>query len=314
MVESENRMDFSPNLLPNGNERDDPGGAAVPRYILYGDASERPDWFVNIEPLDKRCRERGWLIKPHTHPRMTQVVFCAAGSGTMTIEGDTAPFAPGCVMVVPPHRIHGFHYAEAANGWVITIETHYLDDLLVRAPELRRVLKEPGVFALSQDGLAEVSPTMERMANELQSARKGGAIGAEIQLMSVLLLFLRLWPSDDRAAPVLGSRADLVRRFRELVERSYRAQPLLPDLAGELGVSVSQLRLACKTVAGISPIEIVHDRLLSEAKRCLSYTPMSVTEIADWLGFSDVGYFSRFFTKLASVPPTAFRRQHGAAF
>jgi AraC family transcriptional regulator, transcriptional activator of pobA len=304
MAETENHLDFSLRL-PSSD-----GIAAVPRYILYGDASDRPDWFVNIEPLDKRCRERGWVIKPHTHPRMTQIVFCREGSGHMTIDGDSVPFAPGCVMVVPPHRIHGFDYATAANGWVITIETHYLDDLLIRAPDLRRVLQSAGVFALADIGDKGVNAAMERLADELQAGQKGGAVGAEIQLMSVLLLFLRLWPVVERAEPMLSSRADLVRRFRAIVEQSYRQQPPLPDMAAQLGVSVSQLRLACKSVTGIAPIEIVHDHLLAEAKRCLAYTPMSVSEIADRLGFSDAAYFSRFFTKRASMPPTAFRKMH----
>lgn len=286
---------------------------AVPRYILYGDPGERPDWFVNVEPLDRRCRERGWVIEPHTHPRMTQLAFCAAGGGTMTCEGDAFAFGAGCVMVAPPHRIHGFEYDAGVAGWVVTIQTLYLEDLLRRAPELRRVLDFPGVFALSGGCVDEVSLVFERLEHELAGARQSGALGAEIQFMSLLLLFLRLWPAQDRHRPVLGSRADLVRRFQDLVDRDYRQQPALPAIAQTLGVSVSQLRLACKTVAGISPIEIIHDRLLVEAKRCLIYTPMSITQIAEWLGFSDAPYFSRFFARLAGVAPSAFRKLNGGA-
>lgn len=309
MPESENPMDFSP-ILSSQNDPSD----GVPRYILYGDANERPDWFVNVEPLDRRCRERGWVIKPHTHPRMTQLAFCATGGGSMTSEGDVFAFGPGCVMVAPPHRIHGFEYEENVGGWVVTIQTLYLEDLLRRAPELRRVLDRPGVFALAGHGIDDIAPTMERLQRELAGARQGQALGAEIQLMSLLLLLLRLWPTDDRHRPVLGSRADLVRRFQAVVERDYRLQPALPAIAQALGVSVSQLRLACKTVAGISPIEIMHDRLLIEAKRCLAYTPMSITEIAEWLGFSDAPYFSRFFARLAGTSPSGFRKLNGSGF
>ncbi|PDH68650.1 MAG: hypothetical protein CNE89_03215 [Sphingomonadaceae bacterium MED-G03] len=311
MAVTENHLDFSPKM-PGGNSV---SAAAVPRYILYGDARDRSDWFVNVEPLDKRCRERGWIIKPHTHPRMTQIVYCQQGQGHMMIDGDNQAFAPGCVMVVPPHRIHGFHYAGAAQGWVITIETHYLDDLLIRAPELRHVLESGGVFPLAARCDAQVEPAMAALTEELQAGRRGGALGAEIQLMSVLLLFLRHWPVQDRPDAVLTGRAELVRRFRLLVEAQYRRQPRVSDLAAQLCVSVSQLRLACKSVTGMSPIELLHDHLLAEAKRCLAYTPMSVSEIAHRLGFSDAAYFSRFFAKLASMPPTAFRRQqlHPAA-
>ena len=303
MAESENRMDFSPKV---------PSPAAstnqVPRYLLYGDQGGRPDWFVNVEPLDKRCRERGWIIEPHTHPRMTQLAFCATGGGTMTCEGDTFAFGPGCVMVAPPHRIHGFAYNEGGTGWVVTIQTLYLEDLLSRAPELRRVLDLPGVFPLAESGLIEVPLVMKRLEQELEGAEQSGVLGAEIQLMSLLLLFLRLWPAKEWHRPLLGTRADLVRRFQELVDQEYRTHPGLPNIALSLGVSVSQLRLACKTVAGISPIEIIHDRLIVEAKRCLIYTRMSIGQIADWLGFSDAAYFSRFFSRITGTAPSSFRK------
>lgn len=31
----------------------------VPRYYLHGQADPTDDWFVNVEPLEQRCREIG---------------------------------------------------------------------------------------------------------------------------------------------------------------------------------------------------------------------------------------------------------------
>ena len=44
-----------------------------------------------------------------------------------------------------------------------------------------------------------------------------------------------------------------------------------------------------------------------EAKRSLQYTSMTVSQISDYLGFSDVTYFSRFFKKHAALYPKAYR-------
>ncbi|MDH7639263.1 helix-turn-helix domain-containing protein [Sphingomonas oryzagri] len=284
--------------------------AAVPRYILYGDASARPDWFVNVEPLDQRCRERGWVIAPHTHPRFMQMVVVDEGGGEMSVEGETIPFSSSSILVVPPHRIHGFRYLEATTGWVLTIEINYLADLLVRAPALKTVLDVPGVFDLTVAILPSIAEEISGLAQELAEMRPGNAIGAEIKLLSVLLLLLRNWPaSDGQRRPPADSRSALVERYKELVERRFREQPQLTEVAEELKVSVSQLRLACKTVAGVSPLELMHDRIAGEAKRCLIYTTMSIAEIADWLGFADGAYFSRFFAKAAGKSPTNYRRK-----
>jgi AraC family transcriptional activator of pobA len=108
----------------------------------------------------------------------------------------------------------------------------------------------------------------------------------------------------------MSSQKLLIDRFISLVEARYRDQPALSEYAAELGVSTSKLRHSCQLALGLSPIGIVHDRILSEAKRCLAYTGMSVSGIAHYLGFTDAAYFTRFFTRAASKTPTAFRRGH----
>jgi AraC family transcriptional activator of pobA len=306
MAETENRMDFSPDADVRVGSV---SATSVPRYVLYGDSAPRPDWFVNVEPLEQRCEKDGWLIAPHTHPRFTQLVLVEHGGGETTMEGDTLHFRRGSVVVVPPYRIHGFRYAEATQGWVLTIENNYLAELLQRAPELKAVLQEPGVFDVGEAVLDPISANLEVLAAELAAGREGKAIAAEIQLLSILLNLLRHWPSDALAGLSLVSRADLVTRFKEIVERTYREQRPLTEVASELGVSVSQLRAACKSATGMSPLEIVHDRILSEARRSLAYTTMNVSEIGYWLGFSEAGYFSRFFQKSTGIAPSEYRRR-----
>ena len=65
------------------------------------------------------------------------------------------------------------------------------------------------------------------------------------------------------------------------------------------------------TVAGQSPTQLIHSRMLIEAERQLRYTGMSITEIAYYLGFEDPAYFSRFFTKGMGASPRNFRRSTG---
>jgi AraC family transcriptional activator of pobA len=54
---------------------------------------------------------------------------------------------------------------------------------------------------------------------------------------------------------------------------------------------------------------MIEARLMREARRNLAYTNLSITSIADALGFADPAYFSRVFSRDAGVSPKAFRMQ-----
>ncbi len=72
-------------------------------------------------------------------------------------------------------------------------------------------------------------------------------------------------------------------------------------------MSVPRLRSACHSVSGESPIRIINTRILLEAKRCLTHTNLSVSEIACRLGFQDASYFSRFFKSRCGQTPTLYK-------
>jgi AraC family transcriptional activator of pobA len=109
------------------------------------------------------------------------------------------------------------------------------------------------------------------------------------------------------ADPVVGQRRELMSRFGALVERRYRDNHSVGQIAAALHVSESRLRNTCLATTGQSPIQLLHARVLLEAKRELHYTSKSVREIAFALGFEDPAYFTRFFSRLAGLSPRAFR-------
>ena len=93
----------------------------------------------------------------------------------------------------------------------------------------------------------------------------------------------------------------------DLLERDYAARRPLADYAAELGVTAPHLNRVCKPVTGRTASALVQARLLLEAKRALTYTSMTVSEIAYLLGFVDPAHFSKFFSRLEGLPPSAFR-------
>jgi AraC family transcriptional activator of pobA len=289
-------------------------GSPIPRYFLYGEEGSTEQWLVNVESLALRCQMQGWKIEPHTHPRFAQMIFVRSGRGVMSIEGQSFPFSAPVALIVPCHSVHAFDYEIDTDGWVLTLADHYLRELGARAPEIEEIWRSPRPIAFSkeQQEVADIRQALLRLDSELDRGGPGCLLAAEACLLNVIVSLLR--QSQAAQAPVAsgaGGHAGLVTRFRDLVERRYREGLSVTDFAAELNVTVSRLRTACLAVTGETPIKLLHDRIMAEAKRNLLYSDMSVAQIAYWLGFEDTSYFSRFFHRLGGEPPAKFRAKKG---
>ena len=60
-------------------------------------------------------------------------------------------------------------------------------------------------------------------------------------------------------------------------------------------------------MAGVSPWQHLRARRVLEAKRLLTYSVMTISEIGYSLGFDDPTYFSRFFSSQVGESPAEFR-------
>jgi AraC-like DNA-binding protein len=57
-----------------------------------------------------------------------------------------------------------------------------------------------------------------------------------------------------------------------------------------------------------SPLQIIQDRTILEARRLLRYSDKSIKEIAYEIGYEDIQSFSRFFKKIEGVSPSDFKK------
>ncbi len=288
----------------------------VPRYFLYGETEPTGDWFLNIEPLDQRCRLEGWIIAPHAHPHFVQIIVVKTGSGSITMEGESQQFSGPALIVVPMHTIHSLDYEEGSSGWVLTVADSHIDLLDRHAPELSGLWAAPVAVSCEDDGwLSAADAASGALHRELDAGEIGSVIATEALLTTLFVVILRQLARVGglRKAKLSGGPAELVSRFRGLIENHFSENWPLSKYTQSLRVSLVQLRAACLAANGDGPLKLVHERILIEAKRNLIYTAHSVAKIAYMLGFSDPAYFSRFFTQHVGEPPAQFRTSRASA-
>jgi AraC family transcriptional activator of pobA len=286
-------------------------GRKIPSFFLYGEAPrEHAERTVHVETIAFRSVRHHWKIHPHLHRSLHQLIFVARGSGVALAESESADYRGPALIVVPAGTVHGFEFEPGTQGFVVSLSDDLRREMERREPTVSALFEAPATLELADDALraTDLEQSFAMFAREFPRSTPGHALALDGLLEVILANVMRLSHSFlEGGDAAVGPRRRLVGCFRELIESEFRNNRSLADYASALNVSESRLRKACLSVGEQSPMQMVHARVLLEAKRELLHTSLSVSEIAYSLGFGDPAYFARFFSRRTGMSPTTFR-------
>jgi len=143
--------------------------------------------------------------------------------------------------------------------------------------------------------------------DELKHA--GDTIQAEMLHMLMARFIMkttRLLKASDANLPPQEGKLDLLRNFNLLVETHFKEEHSVSFYAEKLFKSPKTLSNSFGKI-NKSPLKIIHERIILEAKRMLMYSDKTAKEIAYEIGFDDASHLSRMFKKVTGLPPSEFK-------
>ncbi|SMB99467.1 transcriptional regulator, AraC family [Hymenobacter roseosalivarius DSM 11622] len=130
----------------------------------------------------------------------------------------------------------------------------------------------------------------------------------QMLLKRLIIIVTRLAKAQYQAPTGLSDdKLDTIRRYHLLVDTHFRTQHQVQFYAGQLSRSPKTLANLFALYNEKSPLAVIQERLVLEAKRLLLYSDKSAKEITYELGFEDAAYFSNFFKKHTALAPSVFR-------
>lgn len=162
-------------------------------------------------------------------------------------------------------------------------------------------------FQIPEDEIDKFETFWQMFQIEMQSKDDLQLEMLQMMLKRFIILCTRIYKSQLNLSKLEVKEVDIVREFHYLVEQNFKIRHTVKEYADLLNKSAKTLANIFSQVSDKSPLQIIHERKLLEAKRMLRYTDKPVKEIAYELGFEDIQSFSRFFKKSENISPSEFK-------
>jgi len=255
---------------------------------------------VRIVPIPRLAAAGRWRVEAMRSLSEPLLLWFTRGQGRITVGGVTRGYGAHNAIFIPAGVMHGFEVGGQTFGTALFFGRG--NDLNLPAQPRHLRIRDAGTQG-------ELTILLDSIQRELESDRAAHDRAAHhyLGLLGVWLERQIALAEADTPRPDAARR--LAGRYAELLERDFRSGHGVSHYAQALGVTPTHLTRVCKQTCGRSASDLLHDRVIFEARRMLSETRIPVAEVARTLGFTSAAYFTRAFQGRTGKTPSAFRRQ-----
>ncbi len=254
-------------------------------------------------------------MAPHIH-EFYQIIWFRRGQGTHRIDFVDYPVTDNTIFFVAPGQIHAFDGMENYEGVIILFNANFLaneessENIFLKYNVFNAYDSLP-YYKVSNEEAERLMGLVTEMNREYSLT---GAFAHKDYMQCLLRLFLvRVQRGGERKEePKLYVTSIANRtfvRFRQLLEQNFHRLHTVQEYADLLNVSPRTLTKYVGLSTHSTPLQIINDRIVLEAKRQLQHTSLNIKEIGYNLGFEDPSYFVKFFKRLAGTMPSEFRKR-----
>jgi AraC-like DNA-binding protein/mannose-6-phosphate isomerase-like protein (cupin superfamily) len=243
--------------------------------------------------------------------------FVTEGRLTLETPEQTFLLRPGDLLLVEPGVEH-----EERPATPTTPHLRYCLQLVDTAAELSEIRYTSPTrdveTALILVGPEDLGAIAEAISTELSYRSEGWSEAVQELLRYLGMTLLRRFRSGsvgDNVNPRLKDyqRWPVLHAVLAYCTANLRRPCTIEDIAAQVGYSPSHLGRMLTNYLGIPLSQHIRERRMAVAMDLLEHSDLTVTQIAEHVGYSYPWHFTRAFTKAAGTSPTAFRRERRTA-
>lgn len=257
-----------------------------------------------------RALQPGYSFGPHCH-RNVEVCMMTEGECDIIVNGENITVRTGEMLVIFPHMLHSFQMRASRPAEFIQI--HFQPDLFADAePEMRQEVKFLSYMAddcssyLQLPFSRRLRSCAERICEETDAEDEvlNEPLSALYLYEMVFLLSREIAQSYRR---IFSIDNPVAVRAVQFISDHMEDRISLSDVAAACKVSNRYLSSVFKDVINITVNDYINIAKVDKAMHCLTESDLTMTQIAEKLGFSSTQYFSTVFKKYTYVTPKEYK-------
>ncbi len=270
--------------------------------------------FAQVDRFGAELGSREWRLTAQRQQGRSHVLVLDHGKGVARLTQGQVTLRAPCLVWLPPGAGQVIQIAPGSEGFVLSLA----EDLVAKAADRHRASGELRSVAdrlvhAEGERLGPCITKLTQAADAIQSElRAPGEGGLHLIIAHVTVILVHAWRFAGFQIPngeETWSGSPILQRFLHAVELHFRENWPISQFASQLGVTERRLHASVSKATGNSPLQLLHLRILQEARSRLEQSALPIAQIGYGLGFRDPAHFSRFFKKSIGLSPGAFRRR-----
>lgn len=259
-----------------------------------------PNKSIKIEPFRKHVRKTA----AHKHNSYFELVFLSKGTGTHTIDEVCYVIEPHIVFTVRKDQVHHWDITSEPEGYVLIIKNDFVANSLDK--EIKQLIYQFSKYNCIKTNEALISDFFRVLC--LENKQEGTYRRSILEGLVKALLGKLLQLSEGEQSTAL-IKEHTYQRFSSLLHREKGLVNSVAHYAEILNTTPQNLNVICRKEVQKTASQVIAEHIVAESKRLLLYTDMNVSEICDYLHFSDNSNFTKYFKRSVGVTPDVYRKQ-----
>ena len=238
-----------------------------------------------------------WHSVPHAHNH-TELFFIVSGKGQFLIQGELFPVDVNSLVIINPNVLHT----------EISTDAQPLEYIVLSISGIEFTTSENSLCILDHFDDPDISSCLQNILQEMELKKPGYEEICQAYMEILIIRLMRNTALTAQTEPQVVSSNRQCAAVKRYIDLHFKESLTLAQLAEETHMNKYYLAHVFKREYGISPINYLISRRITESKYLLTETDLSMSQIAQVLGFSSLSYFSQVFRKVQGISPMEFRQ------